>query len=56
MNLEPILVHRIFGALIATFALVLLHEIDVLRGRWADYLPASALLIGGGRFRLECDA
>lgn len=49
MNLHPVLVHHIFGALIGAFALaLLLHEIDVLRGRWGDYLPASALLIGGG--------
>lgn len=54
MNLDPILVHQIFGALIAAFALVmLLHEIDVVRGRWADYFPASALLIGGGLLFLD---
>ncbi len=54
MNLDPILVHQIFGALIAAFALVMvLHEIDLLRGHWADYLPASALLIGGGLLFLD---
>ena len=48
MTLEPILAHQIFGTLIAAFALVtVLHDMDVLRGRSADYLPASALLIGG---------
>jgi hypothetical protein len=54
MNLDPILVHQIFGALIAAFALVmLLHEIDVVGGRWADYLPASALLIAGALLFLD---
>ena len=54
MNLDPILVHQIFGALIAAFALVmLLHEIDALRRRWGDYLPASALLVGGGLLFLD---
>ncbi len=48
MNLDPVLVHQIFGALIAVFVLiVLLHEIGVIRGRWADYVPAAALLVGG---------
>lgn len=48
MNLDPILVHEIFGALVLAFAAVmLLREIDVLRARWTDYLPASALLLLG---------
>lgn len=48
MNLDPVLVHQIFGALILAFALVmLLREIDVLRRDWADYLPAGALLFLG---------
>lgn len=54
MNLDPTLVHQIFGALIAAFALVMvLHEIGVLRGRWADDLPALALLVGGGLLFLD---
>lgn len=54
MNLDPTLVHQIFGALIAAFALVMvLHEIGVLRGRWADDLPAWALLVGGGLLFLD---
>lgn len=49
MNLDPVLVHQIFGVLIAAFAVVmLLREIDVLGGRWADYFPGSALLFAGG--------
>ena len=48
MNLDPILVHQIFGVLIAAFAVVmLLREIGSLGGRWAEYLPAAALLFVG---------
>ncbi len=48
MNADPVLVHQIFGALIAAFALViLLHEIGAIRGRWADGVPAAALPLGG---------
>ena len=39
MNLDPVLVHRIFGIIVGVFALImLLREIDVLGGRWTDYL------------------
>lgn len=48
MELDPVVVHRIFGALIAAFAVVMvLREIDVARGRWVAYLPAGGLLVGG---------
>lgn len=54
MELDPVVVHRIFGALIAAFAIVIvLHEIDVVRGRWAAYLPAAGLLAGGGLLFLD---
>jgi hypothetical protein len=54
MELDPVVVHRIFGALIAAFAIVIvLHEIDVVRGGWAAYLPAAALLAGGGLLFLD---
>lgn len=54
MNLDPVLVHQIFGALVFAFAAVmLLREIDVLRQRWADYLPASALLFIGALLFLD---
>lgn len=48
MNLDPILVHQIFGLIIGAFAIImLLREIDVLHRPWTDYLPAAALLFGG---------
>jgi hypothetical protein len=48
VTLNPVLVHQIFGGIVAVFALVmLLREIDVLRGAWTNYLPAAALLFGG---------
>jgi hypothetical protein len=48
MELDPVVVHRIFGVLIAVFAIVVvLHEIDLARGRWGAYLPAGGLLAGG---------
>lgn len=48
MNLDPILVHQIFGALVFAFAAVMvLREIGVLRQAWADYLPGSALIFIG---------
>ena len=49
MNLDPVVVHQIFGVLIAAFAVVmLLREIVSLGERWADYVPAAALLFVGG--------
>ena len=54
MELDPVVVHRIFGALIAAFAIVIvLHETDVVRGGWAAYLPAAGLLAGGGLLFLD---
>lgn len=54
MNLDPVLVHQIFGGLVGAFAvLILCREIDALTGRWADYLPAAALLTGGGLLFLD---
>lgn len=54
MNLDPVLVHQIFGALIAVFAvLTLLRDIEVLQGRWADYLSGGALLFIGGLLFLD---
>ena len=54
MNLDPVVVHQIFGVLIAAFAVViLLREINVLRGRWADYFPGAALLLAGGLLFLD---
>ena len=48
MNLDPVVVHQIFGVLIAAFAVVmLLREIGSLGEQWADYLPAAALLFVG---------
>jgi hypothetical protein len=48
MNLNPVVVHQIFGALVAAFALALLvHETDLYRYRAADYLPAAALIVLG---------
>jgi len=49
MSLQPVLVHQLFGVLVLAFAgLLLARETGLLRGRWTDYLPASALLLGGG--------
>jgi hypothetical protein len=54
MSLSPVLVHQIFGVLLLVFAIVLLlREIDVLRGPWADYLPAAALLLLGALLFLD---
>jgi len=48
MNLDPVAVHQIFGALVAAFAFALLvHETDLYRYRAADFLPAAALIILG---------
>ncbi|MGH8198501.1 MAG: hypothetical protein ACRETI_10050 [Steroidobacteraceae bacterium] len=47
MLIDPVLVHKIFGALVLAFAAVmLLRELAVLGARW-DYLPACALLFLG---------
>jgi len=49
VNLDPVLVHRIFGALVLAFALATwLRETGAWRARWADYLPPAALLLLGG--------
>ncbi len=54
MNLDPVLVHQIFGVLITLFAIVtLFREIDVLHQPWADYLPASAFLVLGALLFLD---
>ena len=48
MELDPVVVHRICGALVAAFAIVIvLYEIELARGHWAAYLPAGGLLAGG---------
>lgn len=48
MNLDPVVVHQIFGTLVAVFALALLvHETDLYRYRAANYLPAAALIVLG---------
>lgn len=49
MSLDPVLVHQIFGALVAAFAaMTLLREAGVFRRHWADYLSGYALLFVGG--------
>lgn len=48
MSVDPVVVHQIFGALVAVFALALLaHETELYRFRAAAYLPAAALVVLG---------
>lgn len=49
MELDPVVVHRIFGAQVAAFAAIpVLREVEAVRGRWADDLRAARFLAGGG--------
>jgi hypothetical protein len=48
LALDPVTVHRIFGAAVLAFsAAIVLRELNVLRSRWHEFLPATALLLGG---------
>lgn len=48
MSLDPVIVHQIFGAAVAAFALALLaHESEFYRFKAAEFLPATALVVLG---------
>lgn len=48
MTLDPVVVHRIFGAVVLGFSgVVFIREINVLKQAWAEWLPAAALMTAG---------
>lgn len=47
-DFDPVTVHRLFGVIVLAFStMIALRELDQSRWRWAEFLPAIALLLAG---------